>query len=185
MNLFKHLHTINSHRRLVRHECFKLGLYWQGLTHDLSKYSPTEFFRGVRYYQGFRSPIVGERNERGISEAWMHHKGRNKHHYEYWTDYSKETDNFLEPVKMPVNYFAESVADRIAACKIYQGDKYTDASPYEYFVRRDKARHMHIETYKELEKVLIMLKDEGEDVAFEYLRQQINEDRKKKHANKA
>ena len=37
-----HLHTVNRHRRMVRHYCFRLGLVWQGLTHDLSKYSPTE-----------------------------------------------------------------------------------------------------------------------------------------------
>lgn len=70
-----HLHTVNRHRRLVRHYCFKLGLVWQGLTHDLSKYSPTEFWRGVKYYQGWRSPNDQERLENGVSLAWLHHKG--------------------------------------------------------------------------------------------------------------
>ena len=76
-----HLHTVNRHRRMVRHYCFRLGLVWQGLTHDLSKYSPTEFWRGVKYYQGWRSPNDQERLENGVSLAWLHHKGRNRHHF--------------------------------------------------------------------------------------------------------
>ena len=86
-----HLHTINHHRRLVRQGCFRMGLYWQGLTHDLSKYAPVEFLTGVRYYQGTRSPNTAEREEKGWSEAWMHHKGRNRHHWEYWTDLDMQT----------------------------------------------------------------------------------------------
>ena len=90
MKFFKHLHTINKHRRLVRKYCFKLGLVWQGLTHDLSKYSFVEFFRGVKYFQGNMSPQVKEREVEGYSKAWLHHKARNKHHHEYWNDFSEK-----------------------------------------------------------------------------------------------
>ena len=83
-NMIKHFCTITRHRLLVCKHCFKLGLYWQGLTHDLSKYSPEEFWTGVRYYQGDRSPNAAEREVIGFSKAWLHHKGRNKHHFEYW-----------------------------------------------------------------------------------------------------
>ena len=109
-----HLHTINHHRRLVRQGCFRMGLYWQGLTHDLSKYAPVEFLTGVRYYQGTRSPNTAEREEKGWSEAWMHHKGRNRHHWEYWTDLDMQTKVYAA-VPMPPKYLAEMVADRIAA----------------------------------------------------------------------
>lgn len=62
MNKFwGHLKTITHHRHLVMRGCFRMGLIWQGLTHDLSKYSPTEFFAGVRYFQGSRSPNTAER----------------------------------------------------------------------------------------------------------------------------
>ena len=115
-NLFGHLRTITHHRRLVRQGCFRVGLYWQGLTHDLSKFSPTEFWTGVRYYQGTRSPNAAEREINGYSMAWMHHKGRNKHHFEYWTDLSLKTRAYA-PVEMPARYLAEMVMDRIAACK--------------------------------------------------------------------
>ena len=86
MKAVKHFKTITKHRFLVMKYCFKAGLYWQGLTHDLSKYSPAEFRVGARYFQGDRSPNDIERREKGYSAAWLHHKGRNKHHLEYWID---------------------------------------------------------------------------------------------------
>ncbi len=167
---FMHLHTINRHRRLVRRGCFKVGLYRQGLTHDLSKYSPTEFFAGIKYYQGVRSPNVAERMDKGYSAAWLHHKGRNKHHFEYWTDYSFETGKPLEYVRMPRKYFVESVMDRIAACKVYRGRTYTDAAAYEYLTTRESERHMHEKDYEDLVFILRMLKDKGEKETFRFLK---------------
>ena len=169
-NVWKHFKTITHHRRLVRHGCFRVGLYWQGLTHDLSKYSPIEFWTGVRYYQGNRSPNTAEREAKGYSEAWMHHKGRNKHHFEYWTDINPATRQY-EPVEMPRKYLAEMVMDRIAACKTYQGDRYNDGKPLEYY-RWGKGRHlMHGETDAFLEKLLVLLAEQGEEAAFAWIRQ--------------
>ena len=90
-----HFCTITHHKVLVLRHCFRVGLYWQGLVHDLSKYSPTEFKVGVQYYQGDRSPNTAERAELGYSTAWLHHKGRNKHHYEYWIDMREKPDVFM------------------------------------------------------------------------------------------
>ena len=106
MNLWKHFKTITKHKILVMDGCFRVGLYWQGLTHDLSKYSPVEFFNGARYFQGTRSPISAEREDKGYSEAWMHHKGRNRHHYEYWMDMNLETRQY-EPRPMPRKYLVD------------------------------------------------------------------------------
>ena len=88
MKALEHFKTITHHRHLVMGYCFKLGLYKQGFLHDLSKYAPVEFLVGCRYYQGDRSPNNAEREATGVSMAWLHHKGRNKHHFEYWIDYS-------------------------------------------------------------------------------------------------
>lgn len=170
-NFFKHLHTVNKHRRLVRKHCFMVGLYWQGLTHDLSKYSWTEFSAGVKYWQGVRSPNVTQRRTIGYSTAWMHHKGRNKHHYEYWTDYSEVTENHLEPMQMPKKYFVEMVMDRIAACKVYKGKDYNDGSSLDYLLARDKREYMNAQTYDDLFYVLTMLKEEGEEKTFKYLKE--------------
>ena len=169
MHLFDHLHTVNTHRRLVRHYCLKLGLVWQGLTHDLSKYSPTEFWRSVKYYQGYRSPNAAEREEKGYSEAWMHHKGRNRHHYEYWTDLSPVTKRY-EPVPMPRKYLVEMVMDRRAACMTYEGKSYTAASPYNYFAKSRERTLMHPDTERELSYLLEMLRDRGEAETFRYIR---------------
>ena len=89
MHPIAHFKTITRHRNLVCQYCFRLGLYSQGLKHDLSKYSPAEFWRGATYYQGNRSPNDAERAATGLSLPWLHHKGRNRHHFEYWMDWRK------------------------------------------------------------------------------------------------
>ena len=172
MKAWQHFKTITHHRWLVRGGCFRVGLYWQGLTHDLSKYSPTEFLVGAKYFQGNRSPNAAEREEKGCSEAWMHHKGRNRHHYEYWTDLNKTTKQY-EAVPMPRKYLVEMVMDRIAACKVYQGEKYTDGSALEYFFKSIERGLMHQRTQKELEYILTMLRDRGEKETFRHLKDEV------------
>ena len=118
---FSHLKTVNTHRKWVRHYCFKAGLYWQGLTHDLSKYSPVEFFESVKYYQGNRSPIDACKEDKGYSKAWFHHKSHNKHHREFWTDnYDKGTSC----VPMPKKYAKEMLCDFLGAGRAYSGNNF-------------------------------------------------------------
>ena len=160
MHPWKHFCTITHHRWKVRSHCFRVGLYWRGLTHDLSKYSPTEFWTGAKYYQGTRSPNSYERELYGYSAAWMHHKGRNRHHYEYWTDIDPKTKVY-RAVPMPRKFFVEMVMDRIAACKIYHGSAYTDADALNYLVHAEEVRDgsmMHPDTRRELLYVLTMLR---------------------------
>ena len=169
-NLIGHFCTITKHRHLVIRHCCKAGIFWQGLLHDLSKYSLTEFIPGVRYYAGGRrSPNEIEREIYGHSKAWMHHKGRNRHHFEYWCDYNP-VEKRMMPVKMPNRFLVEMVCDRIAASKIYAKEKYTDAFPLQYFLRGKPSRSIHPETSEELEKILRMLAEQGEKETFRYLR---------------
>ena len=172
MKPWQHFKTITYHRFLVMCGCFRVGLYWQGLTHDLSKYSPTEFWNGAKYYQGYRSPNAAEREDKGASEAWMHHKGRNRHHYEYWTDMSPVTKRY-EPVPIPRKYLVEMVMDRRAACMVYEGEKYTPGSALSYFERSRERLYMHEQTRQELGFILTMLRDEGEKATFKYLKEQV------------
>ena len=181
MKAWKHFKTITYHKILVGKGCFKVGLYWQGLMHDMSKYSPAEFKIGMKYYQGTRSPNNAEREDIGYSSAWLHHKGRNKHHFEYWIDYLINDDGTVGfgGNRMPKRYVAEMFCDRIAACRIYLGDKYTDASAYDYYKKGTGKRVgplIHPETAAELEEMLRVLKDDGEDAAFEYVRKWLKEE---------
>ena len=169
MHVREHLRTVGRHRRLVRYYCLRLGLVWQGLTHDLSKYSPTEFWRSARYYLGYRSPNDQERKEIGVSLSWLHHKGRNKHHLEYWIDYST-TKAGLTGMKIPLRYVCEMVCDRVAASQIYLGDKYTDASPWQYYEKSKDHYLLHPETRALLEKLLLMVRDLGQERTFAYIR---------------
>jgi len=102
----------------------------------------------------------------------MHHKGRNRHHYEYWTDMSLVTRCY-ESVPMPRKYLAEMIMDRIAACKIYQGKNYTDASALAYFEKSRDRELMHEQTRRELGHLLTMLRDEGQAATFRYLRRSV------------
>jgi len=169
LHIFKHLHTINKHRFKVLIYCAKCGIFWRGLVHDLSKYSPTEFFPGAKYYQGNRSPIGTERRNEGYSKAWLHHKGRNRHHYEYWMDFSPVTLKY-EPVKIPRVFLIEMLCDRISASRVYKKKNYTDASPLEYYLEKEKDAIIAKETRLELEYLLNMLKDKGEKYTFNYIR---------------
>ena len=171
-NFNGHLHTVNSHRRLVRKYCFKLGLYRQGMMHDLSKYSPSEFIPGVKYYQdGHRSPNNAQREDEGVSKAWLHHKGRNKHHFEYWIDYDVDGNSTnLAGMKMPVKYVAEMFCDRVAASRIYNKDKYKDSDPLDYYIKGLGHYIMHPETDELLHNLLKMLADKGEEYTFAYIK---------------
>ena len=175
MKVFEHLRTINHHKWLVMKQCFQVGLFRQGLLHDMSKYSPTEFLVGCRYYQGNRSPNNAEREATGYSAAWLHHKGRNKHHYEYWIDYSADPKEGIVGQKMPVKYVIEMFMDRIAASKTYRGKAYTDRDPLEYYERgaAKLGKMIHPETAALLHFLLKMLAEKGEQETFRYIRRNI------------
>lgn len=84
MIYFKLLKRIITHKFWVAYYCFQVGLYWQGLVHDLSKFSRTEFLRSVEYWNDEISSLANEKKINGYSETFLHHRGRNPHHYEYW-----------------------------------------------------------------------------------------------------
>ncbi len=175
MNRFLgHFNTITKHRHTVIWHCLRSGIFFQGLRHDLSKYSPTEFLRGVRYYTGVKSPNEGERADYGFSYAWMHHKGRNKHHFEYWTDYNPTT-KMMSPVKMPARYLAEMFCDRVAASKTYQGKNYSDNHPLLYYERGNAKNIMHPETSLKLKELLEILDSKGEKAAFKAVRKLVKD----------
>lgn len=167
-----HLRTINEHKYLVMQHCFKVGLYKQGLLHDLSKYSPVEFITGVKYYQGDKSPNAAEREQKGMSEAWLHHKGRNKHHYEYWIDYPGRGQN-IAGMKMPVRYVVEMFCDRVAACKVYHKENYTDRDALDYYKINCDYYVIHPDSDRLLRYMLEMLAAKGEDYTFDYIKRKI------------
>lgn len=169
---WNHFRTITRHRHLVIRHCWKAGIFWQGLRHDLSKYSPTEFLPGARYYQGNRSPNEKEREVLGYSVAWMHHKGRNKHHFEYWNDYNPKEKRVM-PVKMPARYLAEMFCDRLAASKVYAGDQYQQDRSLRYFQNSNARKRgmLHPETEAKLMELLEILAQQGEEAAFAAVRE--------------
>ena len=173
MYVWKHFKTITEHKLLVMKGCFKVGLYRQGLFHDMSKYSPSEFLVGIKYYQGVQSPNNAERLSIGYSSAWLHHKGRNKHHLEYWMDYDVHGDQHIAGMRMPEKYVAEMVCDRIAASKVYAGEAYDKTHPWNYYQRGKDHYLLHPETRAQMEACLWKLHEEGEEATFRYIREEI------------
>lgn len=124
-----HLHTVNKHRFIVFKLCCRAGIPWRGFVHDLSKYSIIEFSESIKYYSGKHSPIRDCKQKNGYSKAWLHHKGRNKHHYEYWYDYAAP-----EPTPViPYKYAVESICDTLAAGIVYNGKDWTNSTQLEYW----------------------------------------------------
>ena len=178
-NAIQHFKLISHHKWIVFKLCCKVGLPWRGLLHDLSKYSPTEFKEGIKYYVGCHSPITEAKKDKGYSEAWLHHRGRNKHHFEYWIDFSNDRTKGLVGNKMPLCYVIEMVCDRIAACKVYRGEAYDSSAAWEYYSRTRPfiTPVLHPQTQALLEKLLLMLRDEGEEKTFAYIRRLLQKGR--------
>lgn len=150
MNVFKkffgHLKTVLTHKWEVLKICFKFGLYWQGIVHDMSKFSPTEFIPSVKYYSGVRSPIEAEKEDKGYSMAWLHHKNKNKHHFWYWVDY--DNNQVQSPVRIPLKYVYEMIADTVAAGKVYSknsGKEWRQSDPYMYYKAHNRDAGNNIE----------------------------------------
>jgi hypothetical protein len=178
MKAIRHFITITHHKILVMQGCFRIGLYKQGLLHDMSKYSPTEFLVGCRYYKGYMSPNNAERADRGYSSAWLHHKGRNKHHLEYWIDYAvsngdDKAHTKMEGMKMPIRYVCEMFIDRVSASKNYQKEKYTDKSALEYYEKSVDHYMIHPDTKAMLEYLLVMLSVKGEEYTYRYIKKEV------------
>ena len=172
MKWLQHLKTITQHKIKVTWLCFRCHLFKQGLLHNLSKYSYIELKTGFKYYQGYRSPIDAEKEEKGYSLGWLHHKGRNKHHWEYWLDFGKDG---IYPCQMPVNYVIEMFCDRVAASMIYQKEKYTDSSALDYYIQgRDKIL-IHPNTDALIFSLLTYLSKNGLDKTIEYIKKEVKQ----------
>lgn len=158
---FKHLSTVNKHKWEVFKLSCKVGIPFRGIMHDLSKFSYEEISESVKYYKksnGKYSPLMACKRDIGYSRAWLHHFGRNKHHFEYWYD-------FAAPLKTPIipfKYMLEMICDRIAASKTYNKGNYNDGMSYEYFMKSKDHYNMNPHLIDFLEEVFLELKEKGE-----------------------
>lgn len=114
---FEYIKYILKHKYYVGVECFKRGLYWQGLIHDLSKFSSKEFVAYMNMYT--RPKITGikvtQRVKIDFNKAWLNHIHNNPHHWEYWV-----LDG--EPLDMPDKYIKEMVCDWVGAGMAIHGE---------------------------------------------------------------
>ena len=166
-NVLSHLKTIMIHKWWVFIYCCKCGLIWRGIKHDLSKFSPTEFMESIQYYTGTRSPIDACKEVNGYSKAWQHHKGRNTHHYEHWTD---NYDSGATCILMPPDDAIEMICDYLAAARAYMGKDFSYKAEYSWWKDKKEptvnAMHPIIKLF--VRNVLYKLKDVEIDKYYEW-----------------
>ena len=167
MSLYQHLKVINKHKIYVTLYCFRFGLYKQGILHDLSKYSWCELKTGIKYYDGTKSPNGIERKLQGYSSAWLHHKGRNKHHWEYWVDFYEDGARAAE---MPIEYIVEMFCDRVAATLVYKGKSAINEGPLDYYNNTKQYYIIGTKTQRILEDMLVYLSKHGLDESIKYIK---------------
>jgi len=147
---FKYFKYVFRHKYYVMKECFKMGLYWQGIVHDLSKFLPSEAKAYANFFSGDnenKSLFAGK-----FKYAWLYHQKRNKHHWQYWVlleDVNRET-----LLKIPTKYLKEMLCDWIGAGLAIHGKK--DIHKW-YEMNKSKIR-LHDESRQELEKYLVDIK---------------------------
>ena len=171
-NFFLHLGLVLRHKHRVFINCTKCGIPFRGLMHDLSKFSPAEFFESVKYYQGDRSPIGACRRATGKSDAWLHHKGRNKHHIEYWLDPECQ----VTPM-MPYPFAVECVCDKLAATRVYAGKNYERHLPLLHWHKHGDRVNGNPKTMAFIESVFEDVKEHGEDYVLtkKYMKKKFSE----------
>ena len=155
---WKHLKLILLHKHYVFLASVEAGIPFRGLVHDLSKFSFIEFFNSVKYYTGDRSPIDNEKDEKGYSYIWLHHRGRNPHHWEYWIDNLSSGGIAL---KIPLKYVIEMICDWIGSGKAYNFNKWNYNIPFDKFINLYNSGKIkiHIDTYKLIFNILQDYKD--------------------------
>ena len=174
-NLYKHFNLVNKHRFLVFKLSIKAGIPFRGLIHDLSKYSFVEFIESIQYYSGDKSPISNCKKVNGYSKAWLHHKGRNKHHHEYWYDYAA---NDQTPI-IPYKYTVEMICDTLAVGMTYKGKEWTNDYQLKYYMKDRKVKKINpkidkilIEVYENISKygIDVLNRKNLKEIYYKYIR---------------
>ncbi len=172
---WKHFKTVMKHKQVVFRECWACGIGWQGIVHDLSKFSHTEFSPSAKYFQGNRSPIEAEKEDCGYSFAWLHHKGCNPHHWEYWIDFA--SDGGIIADRIPKKYVIEMLCDWIGAGKVYAKGKWSQNDPLDYYNKVRAGRYFHPETEQVIVRFLELIRDEGLEQFHKIARQWLKLDK--------
>ena len=172
-----HFHTITKHKILVMKECFRGGAVPAGAAPRSFQIQSHRVPGGdADITRGPGGPNNAEREDKGYSSAWLHHKGRNKHHYEYWIDYSLDGKHLLAgyadagPVcggDVPGTGSLQARSIKAISTKT--------AIPLSIIPNGKAGELMHPETRALLEKLLHMLADKGEEETYRYIKKEVPE----------
>lgn len=128
MKYIRYVLRVLRHKFWVARYCFKAGLYWRGIIHDLSKFSPSEFGAYARYCA---EDHPSDQVKQEFEKARLHHQKHNSHHYEYWV-----TDD--KPTLMPLEDVLELVCNYLGAKKSAVVSTFTYTKAFNSWMKKDR-----------------------------------------------
>jgi hypothetical protein len=131
-----YLGYIIRHKWFVFIECWRMGVPFRGLMHDISKFRPSEFVPYMKKFWGPECKSINdlhgddlrkalgngyykEKVKEDFDYAWLHHQRRNRHHWQYWV--MKKDVGPLEPLDIPEDVIREMIADWAGAGRAIKG----------------------------------------------------------------
>jgi hypothetical protein len=159
----KYLRYVLRHRWFVMVECFKVSLYWRGISHDLSKFRPSEFIPYARFFYGSSKPkrdTTGyykptDTGDNKFDFAWLLHQKVNDHHWQWWI--LPEDEGGIKILPMTDDAVIEMVCDWVGAGKAqgYLSPKEAPMQECQRWYEKNKAKmQLHPSTRKTVEYIL-------------------------------
>jgi len=138
-----------EHKWNVGIECLKMGLYWHAITHDLSKFLPSEFIPYAKFFKGtgrYKTYKKSDEGNQDFQKGWCHHQKRNKHHWNYWVSVTRKEE--VIPIPMPEKYIKQMIADWNGMARKFDG------LSKDYYNDNKKEMILHEDTVDILESIL-------------------------------
>lgn len=146
-----------KHKFFVFQAGLKIGVpLWQLIIHDWSKFL---------LWREYNNAFFGDKSmDKEFAEAWLYHQNHEKHHWEYWiprTSHSKQdpTMQTVAPLRIPMRYVKEMVADWMGAGRAYNGE-WPDIETSEWFLKNKEFiwSNLHPETQVDVMNVIRSIK---------------------------
>lgn len=170
MKHFRYLKYVLRHKWFVLLKCIDFGIGWRGIVHDISKFSPSEWFPYVDKFYGGPWEKYSDRHgdarnfpgykytqewvDERFRTAWLHHQRRNPHHWQYWV--LRNDDGTIVCLEIPRKCALEMVADWWGAGRAikthHDGGEYDELQEW-YAKNRDKIM-LHDNTREFVEEIV-------------------------------
>jgi hypothetical protein len=144
-----YFYYILEHKWNVLIECFKMGMILHGITHDLSKFLPSEFISYARFFHAkdrTKTYKTSDEQDPNFLMGWCLHQKRNKHHWNYWVCVTRKDE--ISPIPMPMKYVKQMIADWRGMSRKFAGNA------RDYYLKNRDSIILHSDTTRIVEALL-------------------------------